>query len=202
LPKYRGPSPMQAALLNGDEYTGVAVFILDEKVDHGPMLAQEIVKIEPDDNFFTLSDKLAKKSAAIINQVLADYETGKTTPLPQDNSAASQTKIITKDDGKIVWTKSAQEIYNQFRAFYPWPGIWTTWEGKKLKITDCMTTDLRNATEATDDYGMGAVLGGGVVACGQKTFLQIRQLQLEGKSETDIKSFLNGYKNFVNSKLE
>ncbi|MFI5206363.1 MAG: methionyl-tRNA formyltransferase, partial [Candidatus Paceibacterales bacterium] len=163
LPKYRGPSPIQSALLNGDQQTGTSIFILDQEVDNGPLLAQEIANIEPDDNYFTLSDKLAKLSAGIINQVVADYTAGKITPLPQDETAASYSKIITKADGKINWQKPANEIYNQFRAFFLWPGIWTTWKGQALKITDCL------AISASADNIVGTVLDGGVVACGNNT---------------------------------
>jgi methionyl-tRNA formyltransferase len=204
LPKYRGPSPIQAALLNGDEHTGTSIFVLDENVDAGPLLAQEIVGIDPSDNYFTLSDKLAKKSAAMIIPTLEGYVSGKITPLPQDEAKASFTKIITKAEGKIDWQKSASEIYNQFRAFFIWPGIWTIWNGKIVKITDCLPDpDLRmGQSGSTDNYGCGTVLAGGVVACGSNTFLQIKQLQLEGKLEVAIADFLNGYRDFVGSKLE
>jgi len=203
LPKYRGPSPIQFALLNGDAQTGTTIFLLDEKVDDGPLLAQEIANIDPSDNYFTLSDKLARVSAGVINQVINDYTSGNITPLPQDEARASLTKIIAKADGKIDWNKSAQEIYSQFRAFYIWPGIWTTWKGKKLKITDCVVnTDLPIGHGSTDVYGCGAVIAGGIVSCGGGTFLKINQLQLEGKSEVAIGDFLNGYPGLVGSKLD
>ena len=105
LPRYRGPSPIQAALLNGDVQTGTSIFILDENVDDGPLLAQEIVGIDLSDNYFTLADKLAKKSAAMILPTLEDYVSGKITPLPQDEAHASHSSIITKDDGRINWQK-------------------------------------------------------------------------------------------------
>lgn len=200
LPKYRGSSPIQYALLNGDTQTGTSIFVLDENMDTGPLLGQEIVNIEPGDNFFTLSDKLAKKSAGIINSVIKDYIDGKIIPLPQDEARATYTKIITKQDGKIDWNKSAQEIYNQFRAFYIWPGVWTIWSGKKIKVLDCMTTEIE--ASATENYRNGQVAQGGVVACGNNTYLKIKTLQLEGKNETDIGSFLNGYKDFVGTKLD
>ena len=201
LPKYRGPSPIQFALLNGDEYTGISVFILDEQIDHGPLLFQEIVKIEPDDNYISLTEKLAHKSAGIINQILADYASGKVTPLPQDETTATYSKIITKDDGKVDWNRTSTQIYNQFRAFYPWPGVWTTWDGKMVKIINCMATNLQMISESTNVYKLGTVLDGGVVACGKNTYLQIKTLQLEGKKETSISDFLNGYKEFVGAKL-
>ncbi len=195
LPKYRGPSPIQFALLNGDAQTGTSIFLLDEKVDDGPLLSQEITGIDSDDNFFTLSDKLARLSAKIINEVLNDYANGKITPLPQDDSAASYSKIIAKQDGQINWQKTAAEIYNQFRAFYIWPGIWTTWQGKKIQILDCLPTD---ETALSDP---GTIMPGGKVSSGNSTIIQIKTLKLEGKNEMAINDFLNGYRDFVGSHL-
>jgi methionyl-tRNA formyltransferase len=196
LPKYRGPSPMQTALLNGDSETGISIFILDEKVDTGPVLFQEAVGIDSDDNLFTLSDKLARKSAEVINSVVADYVSGKITPVPQATDGVTETKIITKAEGKIDWNKTSQEIYNQFRAFFLWPNIWTTWNGQVLKITECLPA------ESSESAVVGAVLDGAIVACGNGTFLKINRLQLAGKTETSIGEFLNGYQNFIGSKLE
>jgi methionyl-tRNA formyltransferase len=203
LPKYRGPSPIQTALLNGDSQTGTSIFILDEGVDDGPLLAQEIANIDPSDNYFTLSDKLARLSAGMINQVVNDYTTGKITPLPQDEAAASHTKRIAKADGKINWQKTSDEIYNQFKAFYPWPGIWTTWKGQTLKITDCSADpDIRMESGSADGYGCGTILEGGIVMCGNQTALRINRLQLAGKSDVSISEFLNGYRDFVGGELQ
>ncbi len=203
LPKYRGASPIQAALLNGDEQTGTSIFLLDKNVDDGLLLTQEIVNIDPDDNFFTLSDKLARRSANIINQTISDYVSGKITPLPQDEDSVSYCKIVSKADGKVDWNKSATEIYNQFRAFYIWPGIWTTWKGQNLKITECITTELQNG-DTTENYrnlDPGTVIADGVVICGNNTKLKINRLQLAGKNEVSITEFLNGYKDFIGSSL-
>lgn len=208
LPKYRGPSPIQSTLLNGEGQTGTSIFILNEGIDSGPLLAQKIVNIEPDDNFFTLSDRLAHVSADLLLQTLSDYQSGKITPLPQDESQASFTKIISKQNGKIEWQKTAQEIYNQFRAFYPWPGIWTEWNGRKLKILDCLPinriNELNESTNNNESANtrQGTVLKGGQVVCGQNTILQIKTLQPEGKSDMAMADFLNGYRDFVGSKLD
>lgn len=197
LPKYRGPSPIQAALQNGDSQTGTSIFVLDQQVDTGPLIAQEIVEIAPDDNFFTLSDRLAKVSAKIVNSTLENYISGSITPLPQDESKASYTKLVNKKDGQVNWQMSADEIYNQFRAFYIWPGVWTTWKGLSLKIPECLpvTVDTKNAA-------IGTVLDQGNVVCGQNTALRINRLQLAGKNEVSMQEFLNGYANFVGSVLK
>ncbi|MDE2311780.1 MAG: methionyl-tRNA formyltransferase [Patescibacteria group bacterium] len=200
LPKYRGPSPIQYALWNGETQTGTSIFILDEEVDHGPLLAQQIVNIDPDDNYFTLSDKLARVSADLLLATLSDYQAGRLTPLSQDHTAATYCKMISKQDGKIDWRKPAAEIYNQFRAFYPWPGIWTAYNGKKLKVLDCALSDVAGLDPVSLSHA-GLAAAGGRVVCGHNTALQIKSLQPEGKSEMDISSFLNGYQGFIGSTL-
>lgn len=197
LPKYRGASPIQFALLNGETQTGVSIIVMDGEVDHGPILAQESIAIDSDDNFITLSEKLAYKAAGLLEATIEDYVSGKIRPLPQDESQATTTKIVTRQDGKVDWSKSAAEIYNQFRAFYPWPGLWTTWNKKVLKILDCLPTESPALVSAQ----AGEILPEGIVACGQSTFLKLNSLQLESKNETGIQDFLNGYQTFVGSRL-
>ena len=204
LPKYRGSTPFVTALLNGETKTGTTIMLMDEKMDEGPIIAQEEVLIEPYDNAVTLGDKLSRVSASLLLTVLDKTANG-TIPfsqMPQNASQATYTKILTKEDGKIDWNKTVGEIYNQFRAFYPWPGVWTKWNGKILKLTDCVLADpdIRNESGSTEDYGK--VLRNGVVICGNNTFLQIKSLQLEGKKETSLKDFLNGNREFVGSRLE
>ncbi len=195
LPKYRGPTPMPAALLNGDTETGTTIMLMDKEMDHGPILAQKSIPIDPDDTFLTLQDKLSKLSAHLLIDTLPGYVAGTVQPVEQNHAEATYTALITKQDGKIDWTKTATDIYNQFRAYYPSPGIWTTWNEQVLKITFCLP-----AAEITTESS-GTVLPYGQVACGNGTILQVNQLQLAGKTETDVTSFINGYQNFIGSKL-
>lgn len=204
LPKYRGAAPIQAALKNGDAQTGTTIFVLDELLDHGPILAQVIEVIHPDDTFPTLADRMAKISAVKLIEILPLYQSGKLMPQEQDNGLATKAPIIKKEDGKIDWNKPAQEIYNTWRAYQPWPGIYTSWNGKNLKITSCSSHvgSSPNIGEARRGIVVpGTVLGSGVVVCGSSTFLEIHKLQLEGKQVTDIKSFINGNKKFIDSVL-
>ncbi len=184
LPKYRGPAPVQFALLNGETKTGTSIFILDELVDHGPILAMQELDIDPNDTNISLQSKLAIASADLILETLPNYESGKIEPQVQNHDIATGSKIISKEDGKINWDQTAQEIYNQFRAYQPWPGIYTSWQGKILKILDC-----RPHTESTAE----------TITCGNNTYLQLITVQLEGKNPVSIKDFLNGYPDF-NSK--
>ncbi len=200
LPFYRGASPIQETLRNGDTMTATSIFILDSELDHGPIIAQEDTIIEADDNFVTLSQRMAHQSAKLLLNILPEYATGKITPQEQDHTRASTTKIIEKGDGRIVWTDTSTNIYNQFRAFYPWPGLWTTWNDKTLKILDCLPQSDRSRQAETEPAG--TVLPNGTVVCGNGTFLQIRHLQLEGKTPTPLPNFINGYSNFPGSLLQ
>lgn len=183
LPKYRGASPIQFALLNGETETGTTIFVLDEQVDHGPIIAQAKLDIQPDDTFLTLAPKLSQLSADLLLENLPKYQNKTLTPFDQDHLQATKATLINKQDGKIAWSKTAQEIYNQYRAFIAWPGIWTTWQDKTLKILKCVPT---LETEIPPIK----------IPCGNNTFLRISELQLEGKKPTTDQEFLNGYPNF------
>lgn len=195
LPKLRGASPIQHALLEGLTETGTSIFILDKGMDTGPVLAMEKVRIEPDDNAITLGLKLSNVSAKLLGKTLFEYESGKITPVVQEEKEASYTKIISKEDGKVNWQLPATQIYDQFRAFYEWPGIWTTWNDNTIKILDC------SVAENLNNLSHGQVLEDGLVSCGQNSALAVKTLQLSGKNATDINSFLNGYKDFIGSTL-
>lgn len=177
LPKYRGAAPVQFALLNGETTTGTSIFILDAEVDHGPILATKNIAIDDDDTNTTLQTKLAELSSTLLLETLPKYADGSLTPVQQDHSQATFTKLISKEDGLVDWSKPAQEIYNQFRAYQPWPGIYTTWQHKKLKIIDCKLSE-------------------------DKTTLELITVQLEGKNPTSMKDFLNGYPDFEMSQLK
>lgn len=201
LPEYRGPAPIQSALLNGDAETGASIMIMAPELDAGAILAQEKIAIHTDDTYITLSDRLAHLAGKLLIRLLDDYIAGKITPQAQNPAGATWTKIISKQDGKIDWNKTAPEIYNQFRAFYPWPGIWTSWNGQTLKILDCAPLSPLLASATLAPAQPGTVAAGGAILCGNQTLLQIRNLQLAGKKESDIESFLRGHKNFINSSL-
>jgi methionyl-tRNA formyltransferase len=198
LPKYRGPSPIKHALLDGQTQTGTSIMLIDSGMDTGPVLAQDTLQIEPDDNDFTLTDKLSKLSANLLLKTISEYAEGAIQPKSQDEADATYSKMVSKGDGKLDWQKTSREIYNQFRAFFLWPGIWTTWNGNVLKIANCAPLDY----PIPPNTAPGSVLEQGVVVCGSNTALQISRLQLAGKNEIGILEFLNGYKEFTGSKLE
>lgn len=199
LPLYRGPAPIRTPLLRGDTETGVSIMLMDAEMDHGPLLAQQRVPIDLDDTNVTLTEKLGALSGPLLLDALAGYTAGTIAPLPQNHDKATFTHFVKKEDGRIDWNKSAQDIYNMWRAYQPWPGIFTTWNGKLLKITSCSIVENREQRIESSKPGM--VLDGGVVICGQNTYLQILTLQPEGKQVMDIQSFLNGNKQSIDSLL-
>jgi len=215
LPNYRGPSPIQAAILNGDEKTGATIILLDEKMDHGPILAQRELKILnpkhqiPNKSqipmtkitYPELSEKLAELGADLLINTIPKWINGEIKPLPQDDLKATFTRIIKKGDGKIDWTKSGQEIERQIRAFYPWPGSFTFFEKNSKKV---MLKIIKAKVAEKQDLKAGEVfvaerLMG--VKCG-KGALILEIVQAEGKKPMSSKDFLQGNKNIIGQTLK
>ncbi|WP_231577993.1 methionyl-tRNA formyltransferase [Thermorudis peleae] len=134
LPRYRGATPIQAALLNGDSETGITLLLMTERLDAGPILAQWVLPIQPDDTAGTLHDRLAAFAADHVPDALVAWVTGKLIPREQDERLASYTRPLTKEDGCINWTRPAVEIDRMVRAFSPWPRAWTQVEQSRLII--------------------------------------------------------------------
>lgn len=192
LPKYRGAAPIQYALLNGDTETGTTIFVLDAEVDHGPILSQQPLAIKVDDTFTTLARTLSELSSKLLAQTLPQYAAGQIVPRIQNHELATFTKLIKKDDGRIDWNRTAGDIYNQYRAFIEWPGLWTTYQEKKLKILECAPAGNQNELSRT------ALL----IPCGNNTHLAITKLQLEGRNPATAKDFLNGNPRFMPQDLK
>lgn len=213
LPKYRGASPIQAAIASGDTETGVTIMQLDEQLDHGPIIAQTHAPIAPNETGGSLSEKLSHIGAELLIATISDWIAGKTKPKEQDHLQATLTKQLTREDGKIDWTKSAEEIERKIRAYNPWPGSWTVLPQKhkntktrnqeiKLKILKAV---VLNASEGYPmNVGSGTTIktqtGSLAVACGSGT-LEILELQLEGKRRMSSADFLRGNPNLLNSHL-
>lgn len=140
LPRLRGPSPIKSAILSNERDTGATIIVLDEKMDHGPIVAQENVEIEEKDwppLLPVLEEKLFRKGGKLLVKVMEDYIKGKITPKPQDESKATYSKKIKKGDGLVDLEKdSPKEIYIKYCAFYGWPGIYFIKNGKRIKITE------------------------------------------------------------------
>lgn len=134
LPKYRGPSPAASAILNGNKTTGVTIFKLDEKMDHGPIVAQRSLPVYSYDTRHTFLKRLFSTGAEVLVNILPDYLEGKIEPTPQNHSQATYTQMLTKEDGRVNWDASDKKIERQIRALTPWPGAWTKLNGKRVLI--------------------------------------------------------------------
>ncbi len=142
LPKYRGASPMQEALKNGDSVTGVTVQEMVQKLDAGPILGVEEIEILPDDTIFELYEKSTVVGADLLKRVLKEDYSSSITPTPQDESGASYCSKIKKQDGFVdLEVMTAEEIYNKYRAYKSWPGIWTLSGGKRLRLSEISLED-------------------------------------------------------------
>ena len=199
LPKYRGPSPIAYAILNGDTVTGVSIMLLDAGMDSGPILSQKEVAIEPKDTTGSLASKLAEVGASLLMEVLPLWLAGGLKPMPQDESKASYTKQFTKSEGEIDWRLPAKEIERRIRAFQPWPGCYTYWQGKVLKIIEAMPI----AYEGVSELGKVISLPKSYVAeVGIQTgdgVLGLLLIQLEGRRAISAVDFVRGQRDFIGS---
>ena len=136
LPKYRGPTPVQNTILNGDEKTGVSIMLLDEQIDHGPVLTQTEMKIADDDTHQSLSEKLFTQGAETLLEIIPDFLAGKLTPKEQNHQEATFTSHIEKQDGyiKIDNPPKKEQFQKMVKAYFPWPNVWTKIDGKVIKF--------------------------------------------------------------------
>jgi methionyl-tRNA formyltransferase len=188
LPLYRGASPIEAALLNGDEVTGISLMKLDAGMDTGPVYAQAEYIIEPTDTAATLYPKLAEIGADILIRELDDILDGTLTPTPQDDSAASHVGIIKKSDGLIDWNKPTQDIERQIRAYLIWPGSKTVIAGTEVTITSASSSEASGAPGTLFKTDSGEL----AVYCGEGS-LVINTLIPAGKRQMTGKEFLAGH---------
>jgi len=189
LPKYRGASPIAAAILNGDGQTGVTIMRMELAMDTGPVIgSSDKVPIAPDDTTATLSEKLSQIGAQTLLKYLPDYLDGKITPTPQDDTQATSVKLINKEDGLINWQEDAKKIECKIRAYQPWPSAFTKLDGKILKV-------LR--AELLPETGTAGVVwrtpDGHPAVFTRNGSLKLLEVQLEGKKSTTGVDFLRGY---------
>jgi len=202
LPKYRGASPIQATILNGDKESGVTIILMDEKVDHGPILAKREFSIFnfQFSKYKELEKELAGLGAKLLIETLPKWLNGQIEPIEQNHSEAAYTKKFSWPDGKIDWSKSAEEIDRQIRALNPEPGTWTNWNRKIVKILEALVISGKN-----DTIKFGQVFLSErretAIKCGFQSAILLKVVQLEGKKPMEIKNFLNGHKDFIGSKL-
>lgn len=204
LPLHRGASPIQAAIAAGDARTGVSLMVMDEEVDHGPVLATVMVPIAPDDTHATLEAKLGVAAAGLLADNLVAYAEMKLTPTHQDHDRATFTTTLSREDGFVSWAnEDAAAIERKRRAFTPWPGIYALWSRKgaplRLKLLAVEVADAP-AGAAPGTVTKGA--DGAPVVSAKSGALALREIQPEGKKPMPWKAFLNGYPDLIGAILE
>lgn len=196
LPKYRGPSPIQAALLNGEKITAVTIMKLTETMDTGPILVQQPVVIKAADTYLTLANRLSDAGAELLIQVLSKYLSGDVKLVEQDHQQATYCQIIKREDGLVNWQQPAQKIFQQFKALMPWPGLFTYLDKQRLKMTDLAVLEGNESQGMPAGQTFLAVSGELAVACGQGAVV-VKTIQFEGKKTTPSHAFVQGHQDVV-----
>lgn len=204
LPRWRGASPIQNALLAGDTETGVTIMKMDAGMDTGPILKQKTISIDPTDTTATLLPKLAEASATLLNNSLEEWLENKMEPSPQSSEGITLCQLIEREDGKIFWSDEAESIYNRYRALSPWPGIFSFWrkDGSLLRIKFHRISLQKQSPETSHELGQVFEIGETVGIETARGTILLDEVQLEGKSCVPIKDFVRGYPDFVGAILE
>ena len=191
LPKYRGAAPIQWAVAEGETVTGNTTMLLEEGLDTGPILLQQEIAIAPGQTAADLFDTLAESGAPLVVETLAGLADGSIQPQPQDHARATLAPILEREHGRMDFTaRSAAELVNRWRGFQPWPGAFTALNGKKLivhrlAVAEHSAAAAEPGTIAIDGLSM-------LVACARGTWLELMEVQLEGKKRMSAAEFLRG----------
>jgi methionyl-tRNA formyltransferase len=199
LPRFRGASPVASAILAGDEFTGVSLMVMDEGLDTGPVLARAQIPISAQDTTGSLTTKLSWLGARLLGEVLVHWTRGELTPQPQNEAQASYCGPITKEEGEIDWRLPAVDIWRRVRAFNPWPGCYTRWRGKSLKIIEAVPLPGEGNAKAGQVVALASKAGFGI-STGDGV-LGVLRVQLEGKQVLSAAEFLRGQREFIGAVL-
>ena len=189
LPKYRGAAPIQWAIANGEQVTGVTTMRINEGLDTGDILLQKELAILDEDTAETVSPRLAAIGADLMVETLRGLAESTISPIPQKDDEATLAPILKKEDGKIDFSRSAQEIYNRLRGLQPWPGAFTTFRGKSLNVTGAKPSE-EQVPPAHLLIKDGRLFAG----CQNSTALELLEVQPEGKKRISARDFVHGYR--------
>ncbi|MDW8269750.1 MAG: methionyl-tRNA formyltransferase [Anaerolineae bacterium] len=195
LPRWRGAAPIAAAILAGDTVTGVTIMLMDPGMDTGPILAQQAEPILPDDTAATLGARLARLGADLLIRTLPDYLAGRIQPRPQPVEGVTVCRPLTKEQGRMDWNLPATTLARMVRAYDPWPGTYTTWEGQILKILAATTAPGEALPGHVLAWGEGAAVGTG------EGLLVLQAVQPAGGRRMPIAAFRRGRPDFIGAVL-
>jgi len=204
LPKWRGASPIQNALLAGETETGSTVMLMDEGMDTGNILTQRKITIDPNDTRESLSIRLTEMSKELLLETLPKFIQRTITATPQKNDEATLCQLIEREDGHIMWTDSAESIFNRYRALYPWPGIFSFLkkDGALLRLKLHQITYQKQSPQIHYPVGQIFETGEKIGVQTSEGVIFLEEVQLEGKNRLPIKEFLLGNKDAIGSFLQ
>jgi methionyl-tRNA formyltransferase len=200
LPRFRGASPVAAAILAGDEFTGVSITLMDTGLDTGPILTRAQISISAFDTTGSLTVKLSQVAARILLEVLPCWLRGELTPQPQNEAEAVYSSPITKEEGEIDWHLPTIDIWRRVRAFHPWPGGYTRWQGRQLKLIEAVPLPQERTLDAGQVVALTPISGRVETTFGIGTgdgILGVSKVQLEGKRAMSAAEFLRGQRQFI-----
>jgi methionyl-tRNA formyltransferase len=203
LPRWRGSTPIQSSILAGDEVTGVSIIRMDRGLDTGPILAQRSTPVAPGETHPELSERLAMMGAELLAETLPRWLRGEIEPAPQPEEGATLTRTLSKENGLINWSAPAVEIDRRVRAFQPWPGTYTHWQGRLLKVLRARPAPAEGVAApgtvmVLQQPGSPRSLA---VATGGGGALELLEVQLAGKPPVEARALLTGYPQMVGSVL-
>ncbi len=200
LPRYRGAAPIAWAIIRGERVTGVTTMRIDRGLDTGDILLQRQLEIADDDTSETLSLRLSTLGAELMIETLRGLERGDITPRPQEHARATLAPLLKKEDGRIDWSRTADEIAHRVRGLRPWPGAYTTLRGKNLHIWTATASQF-GPPGGLETGVVGAADGRLLVGCGCATALEVGEVQLEGRKRMSARDFLNGVRLMAGERL-
>jgi methionyl-tRNA formyltransferase len=201
LPRYRGPSPIAAAILSGDVTTGVTIMLVEHKVDSGPILSQQEMRITDEDTTGTLSHCLAELGADLLIETLPEWTAGRILPVAQDESLASYTRMETREDGALDWRQPAERLWRQVRALSPWPGCYTRWKNMTIKINKVIPVNVVHSKPPGEVIILPKTYPARVAVQTGLGLLGFVTMQPEGKREMTGQEFIAGHQDFPGSIL-
>ncbi|MBI5047747.1 MAG: methionyl-tRNA formyltransferase [Deltaproteobacteria bacterium] len=194
LPRYRGAAPINWAIINGEKETGIATMLMDEGMDTGDILLTEKVEIKGDDTAADMYNKLKDIGASLLVKTIKGLKSGTIIPAPQDDSQATYAPMLKKEDGRIDWTTGAEGIKNLIRGLNPWPGAYTRWEGKQIKIFKAERGKGQGARGKEEPGTIINVSPEGICVTTGDSDLLITELQPENKNKMSASEFIRGYR--------
>jgi methionyl-tRNA formyltransferase len=201
LPKYRGAAPIQWAIARGETVTGVTTMRIDEGLDTGDILLQQETEIAPSDTAETLGPRLSSVGANLTVQTLHRLQAGEIRPCAQNDTDATLAPILKKEDGRMDFSRTAQELHNRLRGFQPWPGAFTTFRAKSLNIWQAAPMPAEPAQLGIAAGELQVEADRLVVGCANSTALELLEVQPEGKKRMSAKAFMQGYRPRTGEKL-